>query len=84
MQFYVPSADAAAAVVEEEYVARIPFEKRNVAVSTPTEIADIAVKIQNWELIAHLLGLSDSQVEEIKRDHPSYEEQKLAVRLINL
>ena len=77
------AADAAVsfstAAAVEDFVERIPHEKRSVAVRTPSEIADIAEKIQNWELIAHLLGLSDPQVEAIKNDHRHYEEQKLAV-----
>ena len=65
----------------QEIVDRISRENlQTIAVRTPTEIANIAVKIQNWELLAHLLGLSDPQVEAIKKDHEHYEEQKLAVR----
>ena len=75
------SSSAPASV--EEYVERIPHDKRNIAIKTLTEIADIAEKIQNWELIAHLLGLSDPQVEVIRRNHQHYEEQKL-VEILNM
>ena len=81
---------AAAAVVSssapmsvEEYVERISLEKRNIAIKTPSEIADIAGKIQSWELIAHLLGILYPQVEAIRNDHQGhYEEQKLAMILV--
>ena len=65
----------------EEYVERIPLEKINTAIVTPTEIATIADKIQKWELIAHLLELSDPQVEAIKNDYRHYDEQKSVERL---
>ena len=78
-----PAAPVAAVIsLEEEFVERIPHKKWSVAVSASAEIADIAEKSQNWELMAHLLGLSDREVEEIKRDHQLYEEEILAVRLI--
>ena len=64
----------------EEYVERIPHGKQNVAISTDVEIAEIAEKIKYWELIAPFLGLLAPQVEEIKKDHFKYEEQKLVVR----
>ena len=47
----------------QHFVERIPHEKRSVVVRTP-EIADIADKIQNWELIAHL---QDCQTLKLKQ-----------------
>ena len=61
----------------EEYIERIPTEKRNIAINTSSEIAKIAGKIESWELIAHLLGLSHPEVIVIKRTNEHYEEQKL-------
>ena len=85
----LPSSDGAAAalvafpsapVPMEEYVDRIPHSKRNVAIRTDVEIAEIARKIQDWGLIAPYLKISPPQVQVIQRNHYNYEDQKLAVR----
>ena len=86
--FYLSCSGGAAASVltpsaplsMEEYAERIPHSKRNVAISTDVEIAQIAQKIRDWGLIAPYLKISDPQVQEIKNNHYNYEDQKLAVR----
>lgn len=67
----------------EEYVERIPQDKRNIKIPTD-EIDEIADKIiRSWEPLALLLKLSDDKVEIIKNDHRNnYNEQKLALRLL--
>lgn len=80
------SVDRTAAVViplapvsMQEYIERIPLEKRSTTITEPTEIAKIARKIGDWELIAHRLGLHYPEVTAIKNDYRNYEEQKLAM-----
>ena len=64
----------------EEYAKRIPHDRKNVAIRTDVEIANIAKKLECWELIAPFLGLSTPQVKELKKDYGCYEEQKLAMK----
>ena len=59
-----------------DYEAKIPAAKRGFVVSTPTQIANIAEKIETWESISHLLEISHAKAEEIKKNNTDYLEQK--------
>ena len=59
-----------------DYEAKIPAAKRGCVVSTPTQIANIAEKIETWEFISHLLEISHAKAEEIKKNNTDYLEQK--------
>ena len=60
----------------KDYEEKISPAKRGFVVSTPTQIANIAEKIETWESISHLLEISHAKAEEIKKNNTDYLEQK--------
>ena len=71
-----PGPQHQTAISMEDYEAQISPTKRGFVVSTPTQIANIAEKIETWEFMSHLLKISHAKAEEIKKNNTDYLEQK--------